>query len=98
MAEYEIVLKPAAVADLDRLRKYDAAMIADGIRQFLTHNPRRESKSRIKRLCGLHDPDYRLRLGAYRVFYNVDDAAKRVDVLRVLHKDKTRGYYEETPP
>ncbi len=41
------------------------------------------------------DPDYRLRLDDYRVFYNVDDTKRRVDVLRVLHKDRTHAYYEE---
>jgi len=95
MGQYEIFLKSAAVRDLDRLRKYDAATIADGIEKFLETDPRRESKSRVKRLRGIRDPDYRLRIGEYRVFYSVDDAKKRVNVLRVLHKDQTRKYYQE---
>jgi mRNA-degrading endonuclease RelE of RelBE toxin-antitoxin system len=98
MAGFDIFLKPSAVADLDGLRKYDAAQIADAIEEHLTHEPTRESKSRIKRLRGISNPDYRLRVGDYRVFYNVDVDAHRVDVLRVMHKDQTKPYYEEMEP
>lgn len=59
----------------------------------LEAEPTKESKSRIKRLKGISDPDYRLRLRDYRVFYNV--VGERVDVLRVMHKEETHDYYEE---
>ena len=95
MAKHQIVLKPSAVRDLDGLRRYDAAMIADGMERFLSGTPTQESKSRIKRLRGVENPDYRLRLGEYRVFYNVDTIGRRVEVLRILHKDQTPEYYEE---
>jgi mRNA-degrading endonuclease RelE of RelBE toxin-antitoxin system len=93
MGKYGIRLKPSAIRDMDRLRKYDASQIADGMEGHLGTEPRKESKSRIKRLKGISDPDYRLRLGDYRVFYNV--VGQRVDVLRVMHKEETYGYYEE---
>jgi mRNA-degrading endonuclease RelE of RelBE toxin-antitoxin system len=63
--------------------------------KHLQHEPTKESKSRIKRLRGIRNPDYRLRVGEYRVFYAVDEDARRVDVLRVMHKDQTRSYYKE---
>ncbi len=88
-------MKPSAVRDLDRLRRFDAGMVLDGVEEFLTHAPTRESKCRIKRLRGVQKADYRLRLGDYRVFYIVDSAAYRVDVLRVLHKNQTVEFYEE---
>lgn len=89
------MLKPSAVRDLDRLQKYDAAMIADGVEKFLSDTPTREGKSRIKRSRGIENPDYRLRLGEYRVFYNVDAVGRRVEVLRILHKDEIAEYYRE---
>lgn len=95
MAKYEIVLQRSAVADLDALRKRDAALIADAMERHLSVAPLKESKSRIKRLRGLSDPDYRLRVGDFRVFYNVDQNLYLVVVLRVMHKDETRAYYEE---
>lgn len=93
MAKYGIVLKPSAIRDMDRLRKVDAARIADGMEKHLETEPRRESRSRIKRLRGIRDPDYRLRIGDHRVFYNV--VGNRVNVLRVMHKDETQEYYRE---
>ena len=95
MPEHEIILKPSAVRDLDSLRKHDAARIADGIERFLSFEPTRESKSRIKRLRRIDNPDYRLRTGDYRVFYTVVKDALRVEVLRIMHKDQTAAYYEE---
>ncbi len=92
------MLKSSAMVDLDALRKYDATQIADAMEMHLRHNPTKESKSRIKRLRGLSDPDYRLRVGEYRIFYTVDEAARRVDVLRVMHKDQTLRYYKELKP
>jgi addiction module RelE/StbE family toxin len=98
MGAYEIVLKRSAVADLDGLRKYDATQIANAMEKHLEHEPAKESKSRIRRLRGISHPDYRLRVGDYRAFYNVDDDARRVEVLRVMHKDQTQSYYEELKP
>ena len=95
MEPYTILLKCSAIADLDALRKYDATQIADAMEKHLLHDPTKESKSRIKRLRGIRNPDYRLRVGDYRVFYVVDQDARRVDVLRVMHKDQTLPYYKE---
>jgi mRNA interferase RelE/StbE len=95
MGAYRIILKRSAIADLDAMRKYDATQVADAIERYLLHHPTRESQSRIKRLRGIDDPDYRLRVGDYRVFYVVDEAARQVDVLRVMHKNKTAFYYKE---
>jgi len=95
MKNFEIILKPSAVSDMDGLRKYDATTIADRMEKHLVHEPDRESKSRIKRLRGIKNPDYRLRVGEYRVFYNIEEAEGRVVVLRILHKDQTHEYYKE---
>ena len=95
MPRYTVILKPSAIRDFDRLRKFDAAMIADGVERFLSHDPARLSRSRIKRLRGAGPPDFRLRLDAFRVFYNVDAVERSVDVLRILHKKDTAAYYKE---
>jgi mRNA interferase RelE/StbE len=95
MRAYTIILKRSAIADLDALRKYDATQIANAMERYLQHDPTKESKSRIKRLRGISNPDYRLRVGDYRVFYVVDEDARQVDVLRVMHKDQTLTYYKE---
>ena len=95
MGAYTIMLKRSAIADLDSIRKYDTTQIADAMERHLQHNPTKQSKSRIKRLRGISNPDFRLRVGDYRIFYGVDEIARRVEVLRVMHKDQTLRYYKE---
>ena len=41
------------------------------------------------------DPDYRLRIGPFRIFYTVDEKKSRVNVVRIPHKDETADYYQE---
>ena len=95
MRAYTIILKRSAIVDLDAMRKYDATPIANAMERHLQHDPMKESKSRINRLRGIGNPDYRLRVAGYRVFYVVDEDARQVDVLRVMHKDQTLPYYKE---
>ena len=95
MVIFGIDLKPSTIADLDALRSFDATQIADAMEKHLQHEPTKESKSRIKRLRGITNPDYRLRVGHYRVFYTVHVETKTVVILRVMHKDQTKAYYEE---
>ena len=98
MGQYEIILKPSAMKDMDKLSRYDAKMILDVMEESLEGEPAKESKSRIKRLRGITDPDYRLRAGDYRVFYSIDNAVGQVNVLRILHKEETNEYYQELKP
>lgn len=93
MTCHAIHLKPDAIRDLDRMRRFDATKILDGVERFLRFQPRKESRSRIKRLRGRLSADYRLRIDDWRVFYKVRES--EVQVLRVLHKEETQSFYEE---
>lgn len=95
MPKYRVILQPSAIEDLDSLRKYDAKMIADGIEEHLEDAPDKVSKSRIKELRGEQRTDYRLRVGDFRAFYDIDKEEHIVYVLRVMHKDETKEFYEE---
>jgi mRNA interferase RelE/StbE len=67
---------------------------------YLETDPKRESKSRIKRLRGLRQPQYRLRVDRMRVFYDVNDSEKRVEVLGFVEKPAVGRWLEEygVPP
>ena len=52
----------------------------------LRHRPEKTSRSRIKHLRGLSRPQYRLRVGDIRVFYDVADGV--VEVLAVVPKSE----------
>jgi mRNA-degrading endonuclease RelE of RelBE toxin-antitoxin system len=81
---FEIVLAPEAVADLRRLKAPLRADVRDAIEVHLRHEPQKASRSRIKRLRGLSRPQYRLRIGDVRVFYDVTGDA--VEVLAIVFK------------
>jgi mRNA interferase RelE/StbE len=81
---FEIVLAPTAITDLRRLSARDRSAVRDAIETHLRHEPTRVSKSRIKRLRGLTHPQYRLRVGEVRIFYDIVEA--EVQVLAIVAK------------
>ena len=78
---FEIVLAPTAIKGLRGLRAGVRARVRDAIELHLRHEPKRLSKSRIRRLRGLDRPQYRLRVDEVRVFYDVTE--KTVEVLAI---------------
>lgn len=92
MFRYLIHLQPDALDDIDRMRKFAAVMVMDGIEKHLRFEPARESRSRIKKLRGDPPADYRLRIEGWRVFYNI--TGPEVRILRILHKSETQAFYD----
>jgi len=90
---YEIVLAPEAAEDLNALRATAKASVIDALETHLRHEPKKVSKSRIKRLRGLSRPQYRLRVAEIRVFYDVTDA--HVEVLAIVAKLEAEQWLEK---
>ncbi len=90
---YDIHWAHTAREDLERLRGFEPAGIVDAVDQHLQHQPTRVSKSRIKRLRGLASPQYRLRLGEIRVFYDVE--GNDVYVLAVIPKSESAAWLDD---
>src|SRR3970282_2104152 len=91
--KYEIFLAPEAAQDLKRLKAQDRAEVKDALGRHLHHEPAKVSKSRIKRLRGLSHPQYRLRVGEIRVFYDVTREA--VEVLAIVTKAEAARWLED---
>ena len=81
---FEIVLAPEAIEDLKRLKANARADVRTALETHLRHEPRKVSRSRIKRLRGLRKPQYRLRVSEVRIFYDVTETT--VEVLAVVAK------------
>jgi mRNA interferase RelE/StbE len=81
---FDIVLAPGAVAALKNVAVPVRAGVAKALAVHLTHEPTKVSKSRIKRLRGLSQPQFRLRVGDIRVFYDVTET--QVQVLAIVTK------------
>ncbi len=90
---YVIILAPEADQQLRALRGHERATVTDALEQHLRHEPARTSKSRIKRLRGLSQPQYRLRVGDVRVFYDVTE--QEVQVLAVVSKAQAEAWLKE---
>jgi len=83
---HEIILAPEALRDLRRLRPNLRGEVRDALETHLRHEPTKVSRSRIKRLRGIARPQFRLRVGEVRVYYDVSH--KRVEVLAIVSKDE----------
>jgi mRNA interferase RelE/StbE len=87
---YELRYSPEAAEGLKRLRSADRAAIIGAIEQILAVNPMLESKARVKRLRQPAPAEYRLRVGQFRVFYNVGEG--HVRIVRILPKEEAGRY------
>jgi len=90
---YEIFLAPQASRDLKRLSARRRAEVKDALERHLRHEPQKASKSRIKRLRGLRHPQYRLRVGEIRVYYDI--AEDVVEVLAIVSKTEAASWLAE---
>lgn len=78
---YKIVLRPAARRDSDALdrKTYDRILSKMNVLKMEAR------PTGAKKLVG-RDNEYRLRIGEYRVLYEIDDNEKIVRIFRVLHR------------
>ena len=88
---YEVEFSEGVEKDLKKIRVYDRNMILDAVEKQLVHTPNVETKKR-KMLVSLVPPFesvppiWELRVGEYRVFYDVDEEEGKVYVRAVRKK------------
>jgi mRNA interferase RelE/StbE len=87
---FEIVLAPEALEDLKALRANVRADIRTALETHLRHEPKKLSRSRIKRLRGLRQPQFRLRVGDIRIFYDVTGTI--VQILAIVSKSEADSW------
>jgi mRNA interferase RelE/StbE len=87
---FTVVLAPEAVADLKGLPANVRATVRSALAKRLKLEPRKISRSRIKRLRGLRQPQYRLRVDDVRVFYDV--AGTTVEILAIVPKSEAESW------
>lgn len=80
MASYKIVIKPSAAKELEKIPKKDRIRVAERI-GTLAENPRPIG---CQKLSG--QDRYRLRQGAYRIVYSVEDVIKIVQIVKIAHR------------
>jgi len=78
---YRVFLERAAEKDLQKLSSRTQARVISAI-QDLAKNPRPRG---CRKLTGA-DTDWRIRVGEYRIVYEISDGLKEVRVNRVRHR------------
>ena len=82
MAGYRLLIKPSAAKEIETLgQKKDRQRIVNRI-AALASEPR---PSGCEKLAGA-EGRYRIRQGQFRIVYAVDDAVRRVEVVKVGHR------------
>jgi mRNA-degrading endonuclease RelE of RelBE toxin-antitoxin system len=87
---YSIEISPLALEELKLIKAYYRQQIIDAIDEQLTHEPSVETRNR-KRLDAEPDlpferPVWQLRIGSYRVFYDLNEEERTVVVRSVREK------------
>ena len=70
---YDVRYADEAVKDLRAMRAFDQRAVLEGIEIHLLLQPKYVSKSRIKLMNQPSWSQYRLRVGDFRIYYDVDD-------------------------
>lgn len=77
---YKISIKPTALKDLDSLPDKEVKKIAKRLLQ-LKENPRPIGVQKLS-----SDEGYRIRIGNYRILFEVNDESQIIFVYRIKHR------------
>ncbi|MEW5984103.1 MAG: type II toxin-antitoxin system RelE/ParE family toxin [Acidobacteriota bacterium] len=89
---HEILLAPEAQQAFQGLPARIRSEVRDALEVHMRCEPRKVSRSRIKRLRGISRPQYRLRVGDIRVFYDVTETT--VEILAVIPKAAAQAWLD----
>jgi len=88
---FDIEYSPDAVSQLQQLRRFDQVAVADAVEKALKHEPSAPSRHR-KRMRSKIISTWELRIGDFRVYYDVDDQRRLVEVRAIGIKVRERVY------
>ena len=84
--KFRVDVSKSALEDLQWLKKHERMIVLEAIERHLLHEPAVETRNR-KSLRENVLSRWELRVGKYRVFYNVSEPDGIVDITAVGHKE-----------
>jgi mRNA interferase RelE/StbE len=81
MDSYRIEIKPSASKELEKLPRQIIPRIVAAIRE-LARDPHSQG---VKKLTGFENT-YRIRVGDYRILYNIYEDRLVIEIIRVRHR------------
>ncbi len=91
---FAIEYSEESLNQLRELRAFERSAILGQIRQVLSTSPMQTRKARVKRLRQPAPTEYRLKVGEYRIFYDIVEDI--VDIRQILSKTDSVPYLEPT--
>ena len=89
---YSVQVIRRAMTDISRLPSQYARLVSNHINR-LSENPRPIDAKRLRART-----DYSLRVGVYRILYEIDDRTRVVTIYRVKHRrDESAGFVGAEP-
>jgi len=82
---YSVRILRRAIKDIANLPKGYANLVSEHIDR-LRENPRPPGAKKLRGTA-----DYSLRVGVYRILYDIDDSARVVTIYRVKHRREAYG-------
>jgi len=82
MAKYRLLIRKPAADELGRVPKKELGRIVDRIRS-LAEEPRPKGCEKLSA-----QERYRIRQGAYRIVYGIDDGERTVEVVKIGHRSE----------
>ena len=79
---YTIFIKPSALKELGKLPKATVKK-TEKVISSLSNEPR---PTGVKKLKGIDEDLYRIRVGDYRIIYSIGDEIKIIDILKIGHR------------
>lgn len=89
---YEIEYTPQAIADLKWFSKHEQNIIVDGVEANLRYTPTTITRNR-KRMRPNAIAEWELRIGNFRVFYEVEMQVRIVEIQRIGEKRGSRFFF-----
>ena len=83
---FQLDFSPESLEDLQWFRKFDQKRILEEIGTQLSHQPDQETRNR-KRMRPNNLAEWEIRIGAFRVFYEVDVTNEMVKIAAVGYKE-----------
>jgi mRNA-degrading endonuclease RelE of RelBE toxin-antitoxin system len=86
---FELIITPSAMDDLRFFKKREQVLLFNAMEQQLLHEPLTETRNR-KALRPNDLAAWELRVGQYRIFYDVDEAVGKIFVQVVGYKNHNK--------
>ena len=88
MAKYQVFIAVEYDKQLNNLPKNDRVLIEKKMKEYIIPQLQSEPHfgSNIKKLKNYDPPTWRYRMGKYRIFYEINDESKELDILTIIQR------------